>query len=91
MKISEFLENSPCYGGFTVITLQAKNRKDNQQEKVKTNNKGKKQTTKKNAPLKVARWNDSRAVVQEQKNDHPGSVRRPPLIILPRRWQTLDC
>lgn len=73
MKISEFLEKSPWHWRFTVITLQVKNRKDNQQEKVKTNNKGKKQTTKRNAPWKVARWWDSRAVVQEQKHDHPGS------------------
>ena len=47
MRISEFLEKSPRYGGFFVYTPQTKNRKDNQQQKVKTNNKGKKQTRKK--------------------------------------------
>ena len=39
MRISEFLEKSPRYGGFFVYTPQTKNRKDNQQQKVKTNNK----------------------------------------------------
>ena len=36
-KISLFLEKSPWYGSFTVDTPEAKKRKDNQQEKAKTN------------------------------------------------------
>ena len=37
MRISEILEKSPWYGGFTAHTPQAKNKKDNQQQKAKTN------------------------------------------------------